>query len=70
MIAVIERMFKVADRALSEVSDTLAPSGVASVENVPAASSVLEVYAAAFKAPKKELDRLVDALSETRAALT
>jgi hypothetical protein len=69
MINVIERMLRMAEQALEDVSDALAPAGTAYPANVPTATAVLNTYSAAFKQPKRDLDRLVNALSEAHAGL-
>ncbi|MFI2437346.1 hypothetical protein [Streptomyces sp. NPDC018693] len=70
MIGAIERMLELAEHALQDVSDALAPHGVADPFYVPTAGAVLAVYAAAFSEPKRDLDRLIGQLTDTRAALT
>jgi hypothetical protein len=64
MIEVIQRMLKVAQKALRDVDQALGPPGMAYHYNVATAATLLQTYAVVFDEPQKELDDLVDALSD------
>lgn len=70
MIELIQRMLRLAQKAISDVDKALGPPGTAYPRNVASASAVLRTYAAVFEEPQKKLDDLADSLTDAANALS
>lgn len=69
LIEAIRQMLHLAETAVDDVQETLAPKGLASPVHVRAAAEKLNEYAYAFMRPQHELDDLAAALNETQLSL-
>ena len=56
LVEAVTSMLRLADRAVKDVQKALAPGGVASPAYIGEAAAVIQVYAAVFARPERELD--------------
>jgi hypothetical protein len=69
MIQLLSDTLALAEKALTEVEDTLGPPGIADPYNVPVAAQVLGLYAVLFRAAHNDLESLADDMNQARMAL-
>ena len=64
MIAVIQQMLRLTQKALSDVDRSLGEAGIARAYNVPRAAQMLGVYSSMFDQPQQQLNDLVESLDD------
>jgi hypothetical protein len=69
MIELFRLTLELAENAIKDVEGALGPPGIANPYSVPAAASILQIYAVLFDAPQNELHRLADILGDAQTAL-